>query len=165
MRRILPLLTWLLIPGAAFGQTLPSSRFPADHPIVYVVDFAGQETAGLLQRVDTSSITIRARDGEMSFKLDDIYGVHRRGDSVWSGAVIGTLSGVVIGLLMASDAPCGGLLTSRPCTFGETAAIVGFTSAVGAGIGVGIDALVRGRTLIYPFVSHRRAGVTFVTDW
>ena len=165
MRQVFALLAWLLVPSTALAQTLASHQFPTDHPIVYVLDFAGQETAGLLQHVDVSSITIRAVDSQKSFKLADVYAVYRRGDSVWSGTVIGAVSGAVLGALMAGDAPCGGLLTSRPCTFGETAAIVGFMSGIGAGIGMGIDALVRGRTQIYPFISRRGGGVSIISDW
>ena len=165
MRQIFALLAWLLVPSTALAQTLASHQFPTDHPIVYVLDFAGQETAGLLQHVDVSSITIRAVDSQKSFNLSDVYAVYRRGDSVWSGTVIGAVSGAVLGALMASDAPCGGLLSSRPCTLRETAATVGFTSGIGAGIGMGIDALVRGRTQIYPFISRRGGGVSIISDW
>jgi hypothetical protein len=159
------LLLLCLVPGTAFAQTLASSQFPTDHPLVYVVDFAGQETAGLLERADTSSVTIRTLDAEKSFALPDVYEVYRRGDSVWSGTVIGAVSGGVVGALLLADAPCGALLTPRPCTFRETVGILGFTSGIGAGIGLGIDALIRGRTRIYPFVSRRGVSVSVFADW
>jgi hypothetical protein len=68
---------------------------------------------------------------------------------------------------------------ASPCSAREYAEGVAITSGLGAGIGLGLDALVRGRTRIYPTetrgfwktvnlapqVSRRRVAIVVSTRW
>ena len=152
---IVAALLLLLVAPAAGAQT------------VYVLDNNGFEIKGVLERLGPATLTLRTADGPRHFDLaTQVASVHRKGDSVANGAVFGALIlGAVGGMFALGDHSCGPLLAARPCSGREGAAIVGSCAAIGAGIGLGIDALRRGRTQIYPSVSRHAAGAVLSLAW
>lgn len=140
---------------------------PASAQTVYVLDNNGFEIKGVLETLGPATLTIRTPDGPRHFDLaTQVAAVDRKGDSVADGAVFGALIlGAVGGVFALGDQSCGPLLAGRPCTAREGAATVGLCAAIGAGIGVGIDALRRGRTQIYPSVSRHAAGAVVSLAW
>jgi hypothetical protein len=133
---------------------------------VYVIDSAGIEATGRLLGVEGSLFRVQTPNGEASFDLHEIQVVYRRGDSIWSGAVNGAVIGATLGLLTASKISCGPLLgPHQRCSALESLGITGSWAGFGAGIGIGIDALVRGRTRIYPVLSGHSAGAMISRSW
>jgi hypothetical protein len=161
MLRILIACASVLTAGAAAAQTLPSklADAAARHHIVYVLDGSGQEFSGRLLRVDGESLTIRTGAGDLPFALADVRTIHRRGDSLRNGAIIGAGFGALFGALGAASSDCGGILEpSRRCNAAESLTIVAVSTGIHAAIGTGIDALRHGRTRVYP-ARKRRATV------
>ena len=174
---------WLqLFSAPALAQSADpiDSRLVAKHPIVYVTDVDGTETRGRLRRVDPSSITIDGLVGEKSIERQNVLSIHRRGDSVANGAIAGALAGATLSALALADLGCGALLSPyERCPALTFAGVMGVYGGIGAGIGVGIDALFRGRTQIYPrkndvmgsavrvvpAVSHRHASISVLARW
>jgi hypothetical protein len=150
---------------AAFLLVLVSPAATAQ--TVYVLDNNGFEIKGVLETIGPATLTIRTPDGPRHFDLaTQVASVHRKGDSVANGTVFGALiMGTVGGFLALGDHTCGPMFQARPCSAREAAGIVGVCAAIGAGIGVGIDALRRGRTQIYPSVSRHGAGAVVSLAW
>ncbi len=91
----------------------------------------------------------------------------RRGDSLKNGALIGL--GIGVGLAALAIAATGDELSSDDA--GWLFLATGIYGAMGTGIGVGVDALIRGRPVIYerrapavvsrqPIIGTRRLGAT-----
>jgi hypothetical protein len=115
-----------------------------------VTDHNGGETTGRLRTFDASSITIATPRGEQSIDRRDVYVIERRGDSVASGALAGSIVGAAFGAWFTAEWGCGALLDPyKRCPATTFAAVMGMMGGIGAGIGIGIDALFRGRTNIY----------------
>jgi hypothetical protein len=117
---------------------------------VEVIDDQGREIKG---RVGVMSVgTVRlVRDGKTTeIPFDRITQISRPPDSLANGALIGLAAGAAYGLLGStvgtSDCDYYG-----PC-YNEAAFVIGSTLAfggIGAGIGVGVDALIRRNRVIY----------------
>jgi hypothetical protein len=110
---------------------------------VTVVDVAGVETTGKIAELSSSRLVLRVRGQALDvFEADARKILHRHGDSLSNGAWIGLCTGAVLGsalIVGAVGEGHGGLALIAAAFYG----------GVGAGIGVGIDALVRGRQVIY----------------
>ena len=83
------------------------------------------------------------------------------GDSLKNGMMIGLVTGAAIGIAAGvSSTDCGGFFAVRPCNDGDKArlGVVGgaVLGALGMGVGVGIDALMTGRRVVYE--RPRRSG-------
>jgi len=127
--------------------------------VVYVLDRSGAETKGSLVSLTHSALVVRTDTGSRTFDLADVVRIHRQGDSLKNGAIIGAVVGAVSGVALAGDcspsqAGCGG---------GGRVALVLTGIGVWAAIGAGIDALIPGRTLIWtPNSSTGTGGLTLV---
>jgi hypothetical protein len=122
----------------------------SQQPIVYVTDNTGRETVGRLRTFDASSITVATPRGDESIDRRHVYVIQRRGDSVASGALAGSIVGAAFGAWFTAQWGCGAMLDPHmPCPATTYAAVMGMMGGIGAGIGIGIDALFRGRTNIY----------------
>jgi len=149
---------WLLVSSPVLAQTAGSTfgDLVRKQATIFVVDANGSEFAGRLLRVEPSSLTIATSEGEHTFAPERIIEIFRRGDSVASGAKIGAVIGAILGGLALKDSGCGPLLAPyTSCSAREYTGTMAITGGIGAGIGIGIDALVRGRTRIYPGKSGR----------
>ena len=116
-----------------------------------VVDNNGSEWTGRLLKIDEAAVTLATPDGPLSLARARVAEIYRRGDSVLSGIKIGAVAGAILGVWFTKETGCGAMLTGyEPCSTREYAEQVAITTGLGAGIGMGFDALVRGRTRIYP---------------
>jgi hypothetical protein len=99
------------------------------------------------------TITVEGRD--LVFDRQHVRTIYERGDSLKNGTIIGLLAGATLGIVAGvGGTDCGGFFEAvRSCTGGEkvrlAAVSAGVFGAVGVGIGAGIDALIRGRRLLY----------------
>jgi hypothetical protein len=143
----------MLLSKPVLGQSVDSSfsDLVRKQETLFVVDANGTEFVGRLLQVEPSSVTISTSEGEKSFARERVSELYRRGDSVANGAKIGAVVGAVLGALATKDGGCGALLSPyESCPVQTYAANMAIIGGLGAGIGVGIDALFRGRTQIYP---------------
>jgi hypothetical protein len=116
-------------PDQYYGEV---KRFPS----VYVTDALGRETKGRLVNWTGSQIVLQTEGGERVFKPGEAVRLDLRGDSLKNGALIGLTVGVVMGALAGAGCDCGG---------GDVAIML-FSGGIYTLMGVGIDALVPGRT-------------------
>ena len=117
---------------------------------VYVTDAQGREIKGKIHSLSPDALTL-GTDGSRTFAARDVSAIReRQRDSLKNGALIGL--GVGGGLaLVACLSFAEGSGDSGWC-----AAVLGVYGAVGAGIGVGIDALIPGQKR----VAYRAPGAT-----
>jgi hypothetical protein len=116
---------------------------------VTVTDPAGSVTSGRIETLSSSALSLLVDNTRRTFGEMDVNLIrHRRGDSLANGAWwgFGIGAGLAVAALWAYTACdlCDGELGP-----GEAAAAVSVYGAMGAGVGVGIDALVRREQIIY----------------
>lgn len=116
-------------PEPYYGEV---KRFPS----VYVTDTQGIETKGRLVNWTGTQIVLQTDIGQRIFKPGEAVRLDLRGDSLKNGALIGLTVGLVMGTLAAAGCDCGG---------GDVA-IVAFSGIFYTFVGVGIDAMIPGRT-------------------
>jgi hypothetical protein len=137
----------LLIHPASVRAQDPDSEWHALHPprlaTVYVLDDTGVETTGTFLRRDATSLAILADGRERHFDAPHVTRVARRGDALRNGLVRGALAGVGFGLL--ADCYDHG----QRCLPRRRVSLVALAVGFWAGIGIGIDALHTGRTVLY----------------
>jgi hypothetical protein len=110
---------------------------------VWITDASGQERKTRILDVSGETVTAGAPDGARRLSIADISRVKvRHSDSVLNGAVIGAGAAVASGLFLCS-------LTEPWENCRDDVGPMIRIGALGAGIGIGIDALIRGRTTIY----------------
>jgi hypothetical protein len=110
---------------------------------VWITDAGGREARARILGVSRDTVTAAAGDDVMRLRTQDITRIEaRRSDSVLNGALIGAGAGAAAGLLLCS--------LTEPWEFcRQDAGSMLRVGALGAGIGIGIDALIRGRKTIY----------------
>jgi hypothetical protein len=114
---------------------------------VHVLDDMGSETTGTLIGIDADSISLLVNGNERSFERARVRRLQKRGDSLKNGALIGAGVGVVLASITAAVADCPTASdTSGP---GAKVGLAILGTAIYTGVGVGIDALVTGRTTMY----------------
>ena len=138
-------------PATAWHSVLKAPDFSTiqlkNLPTVYVEDRAGAETSGRLLSITPTAIAIDVDGSRRTFTPADIVKIDRRGDSLKNGAIIGAAIGLLTGFI--GDCPRTGNSTSKGCPRARVVYVVG-GSAIWAGIGAGIDALIPGRTRLWP---------------
>lgn len=117
---------------------------------VVVLDDSGQETAGRVVHLDTDALVLLVEDRERRFEATNVRRLAKKGDSLKNGALIGALVGGVLGAAAPASECSGTTLDAlAPCGT-QTRVVLGAIGALtGVGIGVGIDALMSGRTTVY----------------
>jgi hypothetical protein len=171
LNRLAPLVLFCLSIGSpALAQTLqgaPSSLETSVMPgtTVWITDSSGREERTRLVGVSGDILTTTAGDDIRRLRTTDVMRVRvRHADPVINGALIGAGAAVASGLFL-----CHLTETWENCRddIGPMLRI----GAIGAGIGIGIDALIRGSKTIYeaasgatqvhaaPIVGHRTAGL------
>ena len=117
-------------------------------PIVFIEEKSGAETRGRLLSITPAAIQIDIDGAQRTFVPDNVTKIERRGDSLKNGALIGAAIGFLTGFI--GDCPrAGNNNRSDGCPGARVAYVVG-GSAIWAGIGAGIDALIPGRTRLWP---------------
>lgn len=109
----------------------------------WITDRSGREEKTRVVDVSADVVTATIGESTRSLQTTDIIRVRaRHSDSVLNGALIGAGAAVAAGLLL-----CTTMEPWENCR-DDVGPIVGI-GAIGAGIGIGIDALIRGRRTIY----------------
>ncbi len=105
---------------------------------VTVTDQAGQVAKGKLTSISPTEVTLNTNTGLQTFVGSDLVKVQaRRSGPLWNGALIGAAVVLVPSAIAAANYECDGC-----------APWVLMYAAVGAGVGVGIDALVKGNVTV-----------------
>lgn len=147
---------FLLFPYVAAAQERPNDPIVpgGSLPTVFLLDARGAEYRGKLLRVNGREVAMLVNDRERVFGRAEIVRIEKRGDSLKNGAIIGAVVGAALGLLAAGISDC-------PAAFDEscTGTRLGlFVTSVGiyTAVGTGIDAAIKGRTVIYQAPSATR---------
>jgi hypothetical protein len=136
---------------------------------IFVTDATGNVTEGRVASLSRSALSLTSKTSTKDWSESEVSKIRQwRSDSLKNGALIGT--GVGFGLSLAGAVIfCSEF---RGCG-GEAAAIVAVYTGIGAGIGVGIDALIPSKQTVYlggkaislnriklkPIVGNSRKGV------
>jgi hypothetical protein len=123
------------------GATVQETLTPGT--TAWITDSSGREEKARIVGVSGSVLTVAAMDGVRQLRTSDVVRVRvRESDSVINGALIGAGAAVASGLLM-----CRAMEPWDVCR--SNVGSILRLGALGAGIGVGVDALIRGRRTIY----------------
>ena len=125
-----------------------------------VTDTTGKETTGKIADLSASTLTLLTDGARRELRESDVTTIkQRRADSLANGAVIGLGVGAGCALALLW------IVASTEDVSGSDVAIVsGVYAAIGTGAGVGVDALIRGRQVIYQRPST--SGVQFgIAPW
>ncbi len=105
---------------------------------VTATDQAGRVVKGKLTGITATDLTLTTSEGPRTLVGSELVKVQaRRSGPLWNGALIGAAVGVTPFIIAASQDECDGC--------GPWAAVY---TAIGAGVGVGIDALVKGNITV-----------------
>jgi len=146
-RTVFPVLAMVVMGAVLRAQDFSTVQLEG-MPAVYVEDRSGREVEGRLVSLTESALTIDIDGVTRTFAPAEVTKIDRRGDSLKNGAIIGAAVGLFTGLI--GDCPSAG---SRNRSNGCPGARVGYVlggAAIWAGIGAGIDALIPGRTRLWP---------------
>ena len=114
---------------------------------ITVVDVTGTEADGRLEKLSRDRLTLVTPAGPRDLGEADVALIRqRRGDSLTNGAIIGAVAGTAYFLTLAailSDTDGGDVIVGTAIAGGVLAA------GMGAAAGVGIDALITHRQVIY----------------
>jgi hypothetical protein len=112
---------------------------------VTVTDARGREVQGRIETLSPSLLALSGRSGRREWTETDIVSIRqRKGDSLGNGALIGLAVGGGIGL-------AGGISVAQdePNESGWIVFLTALFGGIGAGIGVGIDAMIRDDYVIF----------------
>jgi hypothetical protein len=110
---------------------------------VWITDTAGREEQSRILDVQGELVASTARDNVRRYRTGEVARVRvRHADSVLNGALIGAGAAVASGLFLCT-------LTEPWENCRDDVGPMVRIGALGAGIGIGIDALIRGRKTIY----------------
>ena len=148
---------------------------------VRVTDDQGREWHGRIDAFAADNLVLLMKDRqrrEVSYTA--ILRIDRPHDSLANGALIGFVSGAVFGLLAVAaeeNADCepGGFWSCGNPTAGAYVVVPAIFGGIGAGIGVGIDAIVRrdptlfrrgdSRVTLAPSLGRRVRGLSLSVRW
>jgi hypothetical protein len=117
--------------------------------VVWIAQRLGDEITGRVIDVSPSRLVVQSRNSRREIPFDELLRVRRRqSDPLWSGVIIGGAVGFGGPFVYCSAASESGE------TCGENVRDLMVTAAVGAGIGLFFDWLVKERKTVY--VSTRR---------
>ncbi|MEX2273071.1 MAG: hypothetical protein WD690_16485 [Vicinamibacterales bacterium] len=153
--------------GQAAAPPVQTVAEPSARPTVFLRDDRGVEIRGKLLRLDMREAVLLVGDQERRFDLAKVRRIEKRGDSLKNGALIGAAFGLLGGLLIGALGTCEpppGVVTN--CEDASPIAIGVVGGLLYGAVGAGIDALIRGRTVLYqaPTITHRTPiKPTFIT--
>jgi len=131
----------------------PGTQAATDVPVlkgmfpVYVVQKNGDEIPGKLVSLTTTELVLQTPAETRTFDLGGVAQVYRKGDSLKNGAIIGAIFGAATGIVAGLE--CTGNDTPSSCGAGTRTTIILTSIGAWSAIGVAIDALIPGRTLIW----------------
>jgi hypothetical protein len=169
MNRIARITLWLLastaLPATAQsvrGTDVESVLVPGD--TVWITDATGREEKTSVVGVSAGIVTTSDNGATRRLRVTEIARIRaRRSDSLVNGAIIGAGAAVATGLFLCQ-------LTEPWANCRDDVGPMLRIGALGAGIGIGIDALIRGRRTLYesedgltlyaaPIAARRTGGV------
>ena len=116
---------------------------PGDN--IYVTDSVGQTTKGRIAELSASSLGLVVNGSRRDLLQTDVREIRQwRADSLKNGAIIGAAVGGAIAAIGVGGA-CG----FGSCSVGEVVAGVSIFTGLGAAIGVGFDALIPAKQMIF----------------
>jgi hypothetical protein len=142
--------------AGSFEQLQPRASV-GDH--VTVTDVTGREVRGTITQLSFSSLTLLVGQSKTDFFEAEVETISVR-DSRWNGTVWGLGVGGVLGAWVDR-----GLVKEygrEDISVGESVKFIAGAAGVGAGIGFGVDAMIRGRRLIYSRAQKSIQGNTTV---
>ena len=114
---------------------------------IFVTDATGNVTEGRVAGLSKSLLTLTTKASTKDWTESDVFKIKQwRHDSLKNGTLIGLGVGTGLGILGVA-ALCGDGWNT--CGAGEALAGVAIYGAMGAGIGVGIDALIPSKQIVY----------------
>jgi hypothetical protein len=116
---------------------------PGDN--IYVTDSSGQTTKGRIAELSPSSLGLVVKGVRRNLSQIDVREIRQwRGDSLKNGTLIGAaVGGGIAALGLASGCRYDG------CSAGEVFGVFTLSTGLGAAIGVGIDALIPAKQMIF----------------
>lgn len=146
---------------------------------VTVTDSSARETSGVLAKLSDAALTVMVDGALRDIPMTDIRVVTKLGgDSLWNGLLVGLGTGVAIGIVDVTT-PCPttgfGCVDYTHESGGTKAAVATGDTLIFGGIGVLIDYLHKGRTVVYrapassrvalrPTIGAHRAGLQAAVD-
>jgi hypothetical protein len=136
---------------------------------IYLTDPSGHERSGRVVDLTPTLLTASFDGVSREFQESSILKIRKRQpDPLWTGALIGGAIGLALGAAAASfSEDCSHSTGSGGCV-GPALAVAG----MGTAIGIGVDALIQGRKVIYdparagllvsPIVAPRAVGVRLI---
>ena len=134
---------------------------------ISVTDRNGRRLQGRLIDLSPTTLSLQMDDGRRELEEAEVSIIRRsRHDSLKNGAIIGSVSGAVLTAILFADDWCWS------CYPAVATCITAVFGAAGAGIGVGVDALVEGSQVVYrarrsarrlsvaPLLSRNRRGLS-----
>ena len=113
---------------------------------VTVTDVMGREMQGTIAELSASSLALTVGKTRTEFVEADVETVSRR-DSRWNGTLWGLGAGAVVGALL--DRSLVDEYGRDDISSASSAAFVATAAGIGAGVGFAVDALIKGRRVIY----------------
>jgi hypothetical protein len=136
--------------------------------VIFEVDGSPRQT-GLLQSVSPESLTVMVTGQPTQIRREQVNRLWKKGDSKLNGFLIGAGStAVLLGAVMATV--CGNDCEADAFAVG----LVALYSGLGGLAGMGVDAMIEGKTLLYrrptgmafsPIVAPDRVGVQARLHW
>jgi len=151
----------IALPSIAAAQT------PVDwHMHVSVLDpgdrvnvrtMEGTRLGGRIVRVDADALTLNSEGRELRLPAVGVRSIERQ-DNVWNGALVGLTAGFGTGVVLMSTCDPGFLCEHSPRAILACGTLTG---GFGFGVGLVIDAIVRGDRTVFRRSERGRAGVEF----
>lgn len=148
---------------------------------VRVTDDSGQEWEGRIETFAPSALVLQSKDRQQhDVEYATIVRIDRPHDSLANGALIGLASGALFGLLSVvaeetSECEPGGFWSCGDPSADAYVLVPAILGGIGAGIGVGIDALIRrdptlfrradSRVTLAPSLGRGVRGLTLSVRW
>jgi hypothetical protein len=126
---------------------------------VSVTDLQGRQTQGRIAEISSSSLGLMVGETRTDFSEDDLDTVSRR-DSRWNGTLWGLAVGAAIGVSFEK-----GLADEYGREdIGYGSVVVPF-AGLGAGVGFAVDAMIKGRRIIYTSRASATKNATVAPVW
>jgi hypothetical protein len=142
---------------------------------IVIIDDQGRELTGRIGELRADALMLRVGRNSTDVPYEQILRIDRPHDGVWDGALKGLGTGVGLGLLAALAA------SGDSDSFGPDPSHIALVAplmfgGIGAGIGAGLDALIRREPNLYrrqnaarislsPVVGRTRQGVAISVSW
>jgi hypothetical protein len=140
--------------SAQTAATREGSIATKRRPILHLLDRAGTEHTGRIVTLDEQQVTLIVDGRERRFERAGIVRIEKRGDSLKNGLVIGALAGLAMSL--ADIMNTGGFCWDSEDCGSWNVLYVALTTGLAAGVGLAVDAGVKGRTVLYQAPDSRQ---------